>query len=163
MPVTVSDIRWISMTGRSSLAAVSRRYGCRGSEIRTDAPLDIFPVGHIFNYVRPRGFFAGTSARGRLARYDNGSTARILFLARFPSAPTTCLSCARRACYLRLSTARHSCLINKLQLIAHVAVERITRRARYVGVAEYVYLVLINARARTRVIYLMNLIYSKPD
>jgi len=112
------------MTGdRLSLhSSFMRRNACRVKpEQWIDWP-DIFPDGYIFNYERAVAAFCWPSRR--VANAPSKCTPRILFLSGFPF--TTCLSCA---CYLRLFTARHSCLINKLQLIAHAAAERIIRQS----------------------------------
>lgn len=133
MIVTVSDIRQTSMTG----ALVIQRKICLSSETRTTDRPAFFPtdtflitggLSLLFAFFEPRS----VHARSKCAP-------RILFLPGFPF--TTCLSCA---CYLRLFTARHSCLINKLQLIAHAAVERIIRQSSASQLG-YVRLVLISA------------------
>lgn len=106
-----------------------RRYACR---VKPEQRSAIFLVGHIFNYE------AGCVPLFANLRAGRPNTPRILFVPGFPF--TTFLRMLR----LRLFTARHSYLINKLQLIAHAAVERIIRQSLAFQLG-YVRLVLISA------------------
>lgn len=110
-----------------------RRYACRVKSEQRPAGPTFFPTDTFLITSGLSLFFANLrAARSKCAP-------RILFLPGFPF--TTCLSCA---CYLQLSTARHSCLINKLQLIAHAAVERIIRQSSASQLG-YIRLILISA------------------
>lgn len=133
-PVDIAD--WRS-TPHSSF---TRRYACRGKTrtigIGWAGTTDFFAPRRNRFLIASELFLVNSSPPNA----PNGAKcARILFLPGFPF--TTCLSCA---CYLRLSTARHSCLINKLQLIARAAVERIIRQSSASQLG-YVCLVLISA------------------
>lgn len=81
-----------------------RRYACR---VKPEQRSTIFLVRHIFNYEAGCRFLQISALGDRTHRESCFCPDFLLSL-----------SCA---CHLRLSTARHSYLINKLQLIAHAA------------------------------------------
>lgn len=119
----------------SALAPFMRRYACR---VKPEQRSTIFLVRHIFNYKADCRFLQTSDLGGR-THHESCFCPDFLL-------PLSC------TCYLRLSTARHSYLINKLQLIAHAMVERIIRQSS-ASQLEYVRLVLISATLYTQWIW----------